>query len=63
MAPQKKQSENYKMRQLFFFLSFFFFSFILFLNLKHCISFAKHQGSGWGAHVYLWRIRFDVWQN
>ena len=23
--------------------SFFFFNFILFLNLKHCISFAKHQ--------------------
>ena len=20
-------------------------------------------GSGWGAHVYLWRIRFDIWQN
>ena len=20
-------------------------------------------GSGWGAHVYLWRIHFDVWQN
>ena len=21
------------------------------------------EGSGWGTHVYLWRIRFDVWQN
>ena len=21
------------------------------------------EGSGWGAYVYLWRIRFDVWQN
>ena len=21
------------------------------------------EGSGWGAHVYLWRIHFDVWQN
>ena len=21
------------------------------------------EGSGWGAHVYLWRIRFDIWQN
>ena len=20
-------------------------------------------GSGWGAYVYLWWIRFDVWQN
>ena len=20
-------------------------------------------GSGWGAHVYLWRIHVDVWQN
>ena len=20
-------------------------------------------GSGWGTHVYLWQIHFDVWQN
>ena len=19
--------------------------------------------SGWGPHVYLWRIHFDIWQN
>ena len=31
---------------------FFFFNFILFLNLKHCISFAKHQNeSASGIHV------------
>ena len=31
---------------------FFFFNFILFLNLKHCISFAKHQNkSTTGIHV------------
>ena len=30
----------------------FFFNFILFLNLKHCISFAKHQNeSATGTHV------------
>ena len=23
----------------------------------------REGGSGWEAHVYLWRIRFDVWQN
>ena len=23
----------------------------------------RKEGSGWGAHVYLWGIRFDVWQN
>ena len=23
----------------------------------------KEEGSGWGAHVYLWRIHFDIWQN
>ena len=23
----------------------------------------REEGSGWGAHVYRWRIRFDVWQN
>ena len=31
---------------------FLFFSFLLFLNLKHCISFAKHQNeSATGIHV------------
>ena len=23
----------------------------------------REEGSGWGAHVYLWRIHFDVWRN
>ena len=23
----------------------------------------REEGSGWGAHVYLWRIHVDVWQN
>ena len=23
----------------------------------------REEGSGWGAHVDLWRIHFDVWQN
>ena len=38
---------------LIFFLHFIiFFNFILFLNLKHCISFAKHQNkSATGIHV------------
>ena len=22
----------------------------------------KEEGSGWGTHVYLWRIHFDIWQ-
>ena len=21
------------------------------------------EGSGWGTHVYLWQIHFDIWQN
>ena len=21
------------------------------------------EGSGWGTHVYLWEIQFDIWQN
>ena len=21
------------------------------------------MGSGWGTHVYLWQIHFDIWQN
>jgi len=23
----------------------------------------REEGSGWGKHVYLWRIHFDIWQN
>jgi len=23
----------------------------------------REEGSGWGTHVYLWQIRFDIWQN
>ena len=23
----------------------------------------REEGSGWGTHVYLWWIHFDVWQN
>ena len=23
----------------------------------------REEGSGWGTHVYLWRIHYDIWQN
>ena len=23
----------------------------------------RKEGSGWGTHVYLWRIHVDIWQN
>ena len=23
----------------------------------------REEGSGWGTHVYLWRIHVDTWQN
>ena len=23
----------------------------------------REEGEGWGTHVYLWRIHFDIWQN
>ena len=23
----------------------------------------REEGPGWGTHVYLWRIHFDIWQN
>ena len=23
----------------------------------------REEDSGWGTHVYLWRIHFDIWQN
>ena len=25
--------------------------------------YGREEGSGWGTHVYLWRIHFDIWQN
>ena len=28
-----------------------------------CYGGRREEGSGWGAHVYLWQISFDVWQN
>jgi len=23
----------------------------------------REKGSGWGTHVYLWRMHVDIWQN
>jgi len=23
----------------------------------------REEGSGWGTHVYLGRVHFDIWQN
>ena len=23
----------------------------------------REEGSGWGTHVYLWWIHFNIWQN
>ena len=23
----------------------------------------RKEGLGWGTHVYLWQIHFDIWQN
>ena len=23
----------------------------------------REEGSGWGTHVYLWQIHFNIWQN
>ena len=23
----------------------------------------REEGSGWGTHIYLWRIHVDIWQN
>ena len=33
------------------------------LKLKNLWRGRGEEGSGWGTHVYLWRIHFDVWQN
>ena len=23
----------------------------------------REEDTGWGTHVYLWKIHFDIWQN
>ena len=28
-----------------------------------CGEVGREEGSGWGVHVYLWWIHFDIWQN
>ena len=30
-------------------------------DLEGCIG--REEGSGWGTHVHLWWIHFDIWQN
>ena len=43
----------------------------LWSQLHHCMNpeelkqqlLGREEGSGWGTHVYLWRIHFDIWQN
>ena len=27
------------------------------------VGMGREEGSGWGPHVYLWQIHFDIWQN
>ena len=34
-----------------------------FCILKISLGGRREEGSGWGTHVYLWRIHFDIWQN
>ena len=33
------------------------------LKLKKYPCIDIDMGSGWGTHVYLWRIHFNIWQN
>ena len=56
------------------FRSLIHFEFIFVYGVRKCSSFMllqvvmewggrREEGSGWGTHVYLWRIHFDIWQN
>ena len=49
---------------------------MIYMIIYHCLFFPqikpslgmewggrREEGSGWGTHVYLWRIHFDIWQN
>ena len=31
-------------------------------KMESAVPAGKVQGSGWGTHVYLWQIHFDIWQ-
>ena len=37
--------------------------FYLISGMPNIRGLAIKEGSGWGTHVYLWRIHFDIWQN
>ena len=35
-----------------------------FTRKEHYLRFLKREeGSGWGTHIYMWQIHFDIWQN
>ena len=38
-------------------------SFLMRVKEECAKSWLKTQHSGWGTHVYLWQIHFDIWQN
>ena len=42
---------------------FTFIHIYMFKNTCSHLCILKKEGSGWGTHVYLWRIHFDIWQN
>ena len=38
-------------------------SFLMRVKEERAKNWLKTQHSGWGMHVYLWQIHFDIWQN
>ena len=68
-SPSPERTEMFITKFYFIFCrgTVIFFNFILF-NFTICIGFAIYQrdgmgreeGSGWGTHVYLWQIHFDI---
>ena len=32
-------------------------------GMTHRDGMGREEGSGWGTHVYLWWIHFNIWQN
>ena len=49
---------NWYAASLLWFLS----RFIVAIEIKVAVV-RREERSGWGTHVYLWRIHFNIWQN
>ena len=57
-----KKKKNWRVKRKIFFLNFILFFKLYIIVLVLVWGGRREEGSGWGTHVYLWWILFDIWQ-